>query len=603
MLVDSKLYLDECCEALSKVDRFSCDTETTGFSVENDRLIGISFATGVKKKEAWWFAFDDVGFIPTMKVLYQFLNDPKKQSIWHNAKFDLKFLKRNGYEVENQIHDTMLLAYLDNENRVKAKGKLALKGQLGLAMQLFKKNLPTYKDSALANNTLFPIKTADDYATDDVIYCFKVFNKLYPIIQADPSLNKFYHELAMPIVRVLVDMELSGVLIDVDYLKEAEKKVLEKQDEFEKNMFRIAGREFLSTSNEQVSKILYGANGLGLTPGPDVPVGKKGHYSVASETFETLWDNEFVGNLLFHRGASKLLSTYIKPLRKRALQSDDGRIRGSFHQCGTVTGRFSSSGPNLQNMPRNKDAEWKYRYPLRNCFIAPEGKKLIVADYGQLELRVMAHRSQDPLMLKVYEEGGDIHKQTQDLLGIERPLAKETNFGLIYLMGAQTFQKQLKNKARLIIPLEKCKRIKTDFFNSYSGIKRYHKIIEAQVRNDRVVYTILGRPRRLAQMYKINEYEAIMMATNAVISGSAADIMLIAMRNLASAIKKKEKVNPSWNSVKILLQVHDELLLEANEDIAQDVADVMKYEMENAVTLSVPLVAEPNIGDNWGEIK
>lgn len=257
----------------------------------------------------------------------------------------------------------------------------------------------------------------------------------------------------------------------------------------------------------------------------------------------------------------------------------------------------SSSSPNMQNIPRSKGS-------MRKAFTAPEGKVIVDADYSQLELRLMAHRSQDERMLEIYNTGGDIHDMTQTMLTIEeRTVAKNINFGLIYDMSPKTFKQTLWNKNRIVKSLDECTRWSYGFFETYPGVKRYHYLIEAQLQERGYVTTLTGRRRRLDEELKLNWNRGFRQAVNATIQGSAADIINIAMRNFREALLEKRREDPRWNEVLMLLQVHDELILEAPEELGEEAAELLRVSMENVTTLSVPLIAEPAIGYSWEDAK
>jgi DNA polymerase-1 len=243
---------------------------------------------------------------------------------------------------------------------------------------------------------------------------------------------------------------------------------------------------------------------------------------------------------------------------------------------------------------------------MRKAFIAPPGKKLVVSDFSQLELRIMAHRSQDKAMLEIYKGGGDIHQNTQDALGLgkkDRTVAKAANFGLIYGLSAQGLKDNLWNQARLAKTLEECQQWRYDFFKAYPGIQIYHEKIERFMKKHGYTLTLAGRRRRVKEDMERDYGYAYRMALNCTIQGSAADIVLIAMRNYFNSVQKMRESDRRWDEVKMLLQVHDEIIVETPEEIAEDAAALLQKDMEGAVTLRVPLIAEPGIATAWADAK
>lgn len=589
----AKNDLRDAMTALMDADLFSIDLETTGLDPRRDRILGIAVA--VSDKKAWYFdvaSGDGMSLADLLSALKPIMVDVDKVAVLHNAKFDLKFLQMAGASLHCKIADTMVLAWMIDENRSHS-GRLTLKGEGGLVHELFGVVLATWKESAF-NLPLFG-KDESEYACDDVIYTLKVWKVLYKKLLRI-GLEKCFWDLEMPMVRVLADMELAGMCVSVDVLWSLQSRFQEKCDELETKIRDVVGRDIKVNSPDQMSAYLFGE--LGLKPKRWMKRGKKGLFSTGVGVLADYRnDFEVVALLLEYRENKKLLSTYVKPFIKKTLDDSDGRIYTSFSQTGTVTGRLSSSNPNLQNLPRKKDT-------IKKAFVPQPGCVLISSDYSQLELRIMAHQSQDPTMLEIYRTGGDIHQMTQDMLGIDnRVVAKGINFGLIYLMQPPTFKKNLWVKEGIRKSIEDCTKWKVGFFQTYVGVLRYQNRILGQLQDRGWVSSLTGRRRRLKGMLKKDFGSAHRMAVNFTIQGSAADIISIAMRNLDRELALKVMGDSRWFDVRVLMQVHDELVLECPIGLEEECMALVKGVMEGAVELRIPLLAEPNCGFSWEDAK
>jgi DNA polymerase-1 len=592
--------LDVCVRKLSAADKFAFDLETTGLSPREDRIKGFALAT---ESTQWYFPTVGAKSVPITLVkekLKPILIDTGKLCIGHNLKFDLQFCRVNGIEVNCLLGDSMILAYMLDENR-SGTGRLKLKGKGGLVDELFDVELEEWSESALAGS-LFG-KPEDEYAFDDVKWTMNCWNKLVKSLNRAPAAKKFFWEAAMPLVEVLADMELSGMAVDIEYLSYYGKSLQKAADEVEKQAAELIGRPINIGSTEALSRYLFAdPDGPKLVPKFGMEKGKKGLFSTNESTL-TKYSHEcpLCDVILRWREHQKLLSTYVNPFIAMASKTDAKRIYCNLNQTGTVTFRLSSSSPNLQNIPRsvkeNKDN-------IKRAFISPPGKSLIVADYGQLELRLMAHQSQDPTMLECYRTGVDIHDMTQKALGLkERTVAKNCNFGLIYGLSADGLKRTLWDKARLDKSIDECRQWRYGFFNTYPKIPLYHKKIENILQSKGYVTTITGRKRHLQELAKADFEQALRMAINFTIQGSAADLMIIAMRNIYREIKCRALKDPRWREVLMLVQVHDELVFESPIELAEETRTMVKDKLESVVKLSIPLQADPKIGKNWEEAK
>ena len=591
-------YIESCTE-------FAFDTETDGLSWDR-RWIGFSFSVYKDGAYTGWYIplahekGDDLfSLMPTNagrsdadKIIYHIFK--KGNTVWiHNAKFDLKVLRNEGYDIESiecGILDTIGVSWLLEPERPGGHG---LKN---LVPSILDKQMGSFDQFKLyAKNSYAPIGTMGKYAIDDAVLLLELAHRLYPCL-SEP-LKKVFHELEMPLVRIMEEVEHYGFKLDVDTLKELGIALKEKVDDIEGDFKKMFGDGALISSTQWLSNNL-----VGNIWGTRGELSKNGKHSTDANALEAWASGEVIGTshvgrkvakrVLEYRKASKLYSTYCKKLVDTA--DSKGRIHGSFNQWGTGTGRFSSSKPNLQNIPSGRSKEGDL---IRRAFIAEEGYKLIVADYSQVELRVTAHLSGDPIMTKIYQENGDIHQMTADACKCARYDAKAINFGLIYKMGAKTLSGQIdKTPAEAQDYIDK-------YFENYRGVAAFQDKLVAECRKRGYTWTITGRRRPLRNIDSTNfglkngdERKAI----NTQVQGSAADIIKIGMRNFYKTLRSQ---GYSSEDFRIVGQVHDEVVVEVKEHLADLVCKTLQYEMENAVKLDVPLIAEPSIGDSWGEAK
>ncbi len=572
--------------------RFAVDLETTSTEPTRADLVGISLCAEEGKA-----AYIPVGHtcgpqLPkaeVLELLRPLLEDASYEKIGQNIKYDIIVLRNEGVSLKGICCDTMLASYvLDPSRRGHGLDDLA---QTCLEHRTIpiKELIGVGKSQILFSDV--DIAKAYTYACEDAEVTFRLANILHPRLISD-GLGDLFDKLELPLIPVLVDMESAGVLVDTDYLQELSKEFGEILSNVEAEVHGGAGEAFNINSPKQLSEILF--NKLGLKPTRKTKTGS----STALDVLEELaLVHELPRKILEYRSIHKLKTTYADALI--ALKNPrTGRIHTSFNQAVTATGRLSSSDPNLQNIPI-RTAEGR---KIRRAFIPAEGHLFVAADYSQIELRVMAHVSGDERLKHAFSAGQDVHMDTavsifdlppEMVTSDMRRKAKAINFGIIYGMGA------FKLGGQIGVDLKTAKRYLEDYYRMYSGVKAYMDEIPRRAAETGHVTSILGRKRLLPEINSTNkvvQQAARRVAINTTIQGSAADLMKLAM------IKAHEVLGASGLNAKLLLQVHDELLLEAPEDEAEETARLLTDAMESAYELSVPLVAEAHIGKNWDEV-
>ena len=627
LIVRTETELAEMLSQLEKADTYCLDTETLDRGLFDLSLVGLSLSFDGKR--GFYIPTghaEESAQLPAELVLEKMkpiLERPGKMCLMHNAKYDLKVLKVLGgiefpqdaelfcsKEKKSPIYDTMVAAWLlDTENEIglKALSKRYLKHTMVELSDIAKKEKHPVTGDDVYRPDLVPIDELAKYAIDDAVRPFQL-KQIFDQGLEKWGLEKVFYELEMPYVFVLTDMELAGVLINREKLKEFYEEAPDKLKALEQRIFacRPGGEEFNIGSQPQLNQVLF--KELGIKPLGEK--GKSGHYSTKEEYME-VWANkhEICKLILDYRKLDKLIGTYLTGLSKRI--DPDGRIRSDFKRF-ISTGRLSSSRPNLQNIPRPEND----LFGLRSLFIAPEGKTLIVADYSQIELRILAHFSRDPKLMEAYMKGEDIHAATAKALfdlpepvsevkekhGELRSIAKNYNFAMVYEAGVK------KLAAMTGTTESRAKQLREKYFDRFPGIERYQQWMHHRAERDGYVKTLVGRYRHLSaaqlpgKTKKENalKHGAFRQASNTPIQGSAADVISIAMRNINRRLKDE---GYSRDEAQIVLQVHDELILEVVEEAAQEVAKLVASEMENAVKLRVPIVADVGIAPIWSEAK
>lgn len=408
----------------------------------------------------------------------------------------------------------------------------------------------------------------------------------------EDNMNELYERIELPLTKVLADMELRGVLIDTDYLAELSKILEASLSQIEREIYNLAGEVFNINSPKQLAYILFEKLKL-----PPVKKTKTGYSTDAEVLTQLSGENEICAKLLEYRELTKLKNTYVDALPK-LINPYTGRLHTTFSQTGTATGRLASSEPNLQNIPVRSEIGRE----IRRAFIAPKGYKLISADYSQIELRILAHLSGDPVLIDAFSRGEDIHTQTavkifnvspEEVTPNMRRLAKTINFGIIYGMSDYGLSKELGIHKR------EAKEYIESYFNTYKVVKEFLENLKEEAREKGYVTTIFNRRRYIPQIKSSNKTERELgerLAINTPIQGSAADLIKLAMVKLHSVLKERNL------SAYIILQIHDELLIETEESIAEEVAKIVKDTMENIYPMRIPITVDVKIGDNWCEI-
>ena len=592
------------------------DTETNALDVMSAKLVGISF--GLASGEACYIPLthkeevseqagqgdlfvestatlgyelvkNQLDLTACLAQLKPILEDEQIKKIGQNIKYDLTVFANHGIEVQGVAFDTMLESYTQNSTGRHNMDDLAERylGHKTIAFEEIAgkgKNQLTFDKIAL--------DVASEYAAEDADVTMKLHQTLFPELEKTQTLLKLFNEIEMPLVRVLSHIERNGVLIDPQKLLAQSQEIEQRLAEVEAEVHQAAGQEFNLASTKQLQEILF--EKLGLPVKKKTP---KGAPSTNEEVLEELaQEGHIVPKLLIeHRGLSKLKSTYTDKL-PQMINPKTGRVHTSYHQAVTATGRLSSSDPNLQNIPiRNEEGR-----RIRQAFIAREGYKIVAADYSQIELRIMAHLAHDEGMLKAFAEGKDIHRSTAaEIFGVsleevtneQRRNAKAINFGLIYGMSEFGLSNQLG------ISRQEARSYMDAYFNRYPNVLQFMTDIKTKAAEQGYVETLLGRRLYLPEIKSSNGMRrkaAERVAINAPMQGTAADIIKVAMIGIDKMIFGDE-------NIKMIMQVHDELVFEVKAEMVEHYSQLIKAEMEKAITLHVPLIADVGVGDNWDE--
>ncbi len=596
-IVDTDVKLADLVKSLNKAKVISFDTETTSTEEMKADIVGISVA--VEEGEGYYIPVGHSAGknLPLKKVLSALeapMTNPKIGKIAHNAKYDYIVLAKFGLTVTPLTFDTMLAEFiLDPSSRHLGLKNLAFV-KLGEEMTHIEELIGKGKKQISMADVA--IESVAPYAAADAEIPLRLMALQVDELKRVHGVN-LLEEIDLPLTPVLADMEMEGILLDLPFLNQMSDEMTKRLAEIEKQIFDSVGKTFNVNSTQQLSDVLFKT--LSLEP-PDR--GKKtasGHYSTSAGVLEFLSGKHPVVDLVLeHRELSKLKSTYLDALPPAV--DANGRVHTSYSQIGAVTGRLSSNNPNLQNIPIRTETGRK----VRNGFIADKGNLLLAVDYSQIELRIVAHMAQDEAMLAAFRADEDIHATTAGAIyGVDskavtkemRRHAKAINFGLIYGMSAFGLTRSTE------LTLAEAETFVKTYFEKFPGVKKYLDGIKKQAASQGYVETLLGRRRYFPalqskqniQIKNREEREAI----NAPIQGTAADIMKIAMLKIPPALEKA-KLN-----AKMLLQVHDEIVLECPKDELEKTAKVVKETMANAYKLSIPLSTEARYGKNWGEMK
>ena len=589
-LVEEEKEVLELISTLSNQESCCFDTETTGLDPIVSELVGMSFA--FKEGEAYYIPVP-ADFDEAKKLIDKFrpfFENEKILKIGQNIKYDIIVLKKYDIHVRGKLFDTMIAHYLINPE---------LRHNMDYMAETYLKYRTIHIDELIGakgknqlNMRSLRPNQISDYACEDADVTLKLKSILEKAIEKQ-DLSKLFYEIELPLIYVLADMEFIGVRLDTVALGEYSKTLTIELQNIESEIYKLGETEFNINSAKQVGEVLF--DKLKIVDKPKKT--KTGQYVTSEETLESIKDTHpIVNKILEYRGLKKLLSTYIDAL-PLLVDPKDGKIHTSFNQTVTATGRLSSTNPNLQNIPI-RDAQGR---EIRKSFIADEGCLFFSADYSQIELRIMAHLSQDPSMVEAFNSGEDIHAATAakiyklkigEVTNDMRRKAKTANFGIIY--GISVFGLA----ERLTIPRGEAKELIDGYFETYPKVKEYMDKCITDAREKTYVETVFGRKRYLPDINSRNATVrgyAERNAINAPIQGSAADIIKVAMNNI---FKRFEKENIKS---KMILQVHDELNFNVLENELDKVQKIVIEEMENAYKLAVPLRADCGKGKNWLE--
>ena len=594
--IRTKNELDELIEVMKKAPYISFDTETTSLDYMNAELVGVSIA--LKPNEAFYIPINhnyegvekqlEEHFV--LEALKPFLESDEIPKIGHNLKYDRHILQNLGIDLKGKLLDTMLFSYVNNSTITRHNLDAVSKRYLNI-------NPTSYEDVAGKGAKQIPfsevsIEVASEYASEDADISLKLYEHIEPLVQKETKLAKLYSEIEGPLIYTLGDIERNGVLIDSEKLNEQSKELEAKILKLEQKVQKSAGEDFNLGSPKQLQEILYEKLGL-----PVIKKTPKGQPSTAESVLQELsMDFPIVQDILSYRAISKLKSTYTDKLPKM-VNSNTGRVHTSYHQAVTATGRLSSSDPNLQNIPIRSEEGRR----IREAFIAPDGYKILAADYSQIELRIMAHLSRDQGLMDAFAKGQDIHQATaaeifstniDEVTANQRRSAKAINFGLIYGMSAFGLSKQLQ------ITRAEAQNYIEQYFDRYPQVKHYMDETKQSAKKMGYVETVFGRRLYLADIessnYQRRQY-AERSAINAPMQGTAADLIKMAM------ILLHQKIREESFEAKIIMQVHDELVIEVNENQSDELSEITTSVMSEISKLDVDLKVDADIGNNWDE--
>lgn len=588
--------LSRWATVLRTADIISFDTETTSLDYMQATLVGFSFA--ITPNEACYVpiahdytdAPQQLSFEEAFSVMRPILEDEKIKKVGHNLKYDYEVLKNAGIILRGIAADSMLESYIYNS--VASRHAMDT-----LALKYLHYHTIKYEDVAGKGTKQIPfsqvtLERATEYAAEDAAIALELHYYFSPHLQG--KLAQVFVDIELPLITILAEMELCGICVDRKLLQQQSHELEKRLKELEEHTYQLAGAIFNVNSPTQLQEILFEKLGL-----PILKRTPKGQPSTAEEVLSELaLDYPLPKCIMEYRQLNKLKTTYTDQLPKQINVTTD-RIHSSFHQALTATGRLSSSDPNLQNIPVRTEAGKK----IRHAFVAPQNCKLIAADYSQVELRIMAHLSNDVGLQHAFHHGLDIHQATaaeifhvplESVTPLQRRSAKAINFGLIYGMSSFGLAKQLG------IERGAAQNYIARYFERYPGVKKYMDDTRALAHQQGYVETLFGRRLYLPLINatnKVVQQTAERMAINAPMQGTAADIIKLAMIQVSAWLKEHAP------ATKMILQVHDELIFETPQEHAVMIAESLRKVMQNAATLSVPLIVDVGIGNNWGEAR
>ncbi len=594
-LVTTPAQLDAWLARLEKAELIAFDTETTSLDALQAGIVGASFAVETGHACYIPLAHDYPGApaqldrAATLAVLKPILEDPARPKLGQHAKYDMNVLSQYGIVVQGLKHDTMLESYVWNATATRHDMDSLAKQYLGY--DTVKYEQVAGKGAKQVSFSQVDLDTACRYAAEDADVTLRLHHALWPKLQSEPALRKVYEAIEIPLVPVLARMEQRGVLIDAHVLRLQSQQLGKRMHELQQQAYAEAGREFNLDSPKQLQAILF--DELGLAAKVKTPTGQP---STNEEALEAIADEHALPRLILdYRGLAKLRSTYTDKLASM-INPRTGRVHTSYHQGGAATGRISSSDPNLQNIPVRTEEGRR----IRQAFIAPDGWRVMAADYSQIELRIMAHLSGDEGLLKAFREGGDVHRATaaevfgiapEEVTGNQRRAAKAINFGLMYGMSAFGLAKQLG------VDRGEAGDYMARYFARYPGVQAFMEATRKQAHHDGYVQTIFGRRLYLENLTSRNQglrQGAERAAVNAPMQGSAADIIKRAMITVDGWLAGRD-------DARMLMQVHDELVFEVRADAVDAVRAGVVERMSAAAALKVPLLVDVGVGANWDE--
>ncbi|MGO1232585.1 MAG: DNA polymerase I [Marinobacter sp.] len=596
-VITDQTEFDQWLERLKNAALFAFDTETTSLRYMDAEVVGVSFA--IEPGEAAYVplahdymgAPDQLDRDTVLAQLKPLLESPKHKKVGQNLKYDKNVLANHGINLEGIAEDTMLESYVYNS--VGTRHDMDSLARAYLDEQTITYESIAGKGAKQLTFNQIDLEKAGPYAAEDADITLRLHHALSPKLIETGKLESVYRDIDLPLVPVLSRMEQRGTLISASTLRQHSQELAERMAELEKEAHEVAGEAFNLGSPKQLQVILYEKFGLRV-----IKKTPKGAPSTAEPVLQELaHEHELPRLIVQHRSLSKLKSTYTDTLPE-LIHHRTGRVHTSYHQAVTATGRLSSSEPNLQNIPIRTEEGRR----IRQAFIAPEGYKLLAADYSQIELRIMAHLSGDKGLMKAFEHGEDIHKATasevfgvslEEVSGDQRRSAKAINFGLIYGMSAFGLGRQLE------VDRKTAQNYIDRYFERYPGVLKYMDNIRKQAHEDGYVETLFGRRLYLPEINARNkqmQQAAERTAINAPMQGTAADIIKRAMIDVDNWLHTEHA-----DDACMTMQVHDELIIEVREDALEKVKKGLVQRMSAAASLDVPLLVEAGVGDNWDQ--
>lgn len=586
-LIDTPAKLDKLVNKLAKVKELAIDTETDNLNAIDANVIGVSLAA--KSGEAYYVPAD---IYKKSKDFVSLIENSKLNKIGHNIKYDLLSLQNGDINLRGIWFDTMIASYLLNAGTRQHSLDAASFTELGYRMQPIEDLIGKGKNQL--NMKDVPVEKVSWYAAEDADITWRLKEIFEPELKKE-KLDKIFFDIEMPLIEVLACVERHGVKIDVKFLNKLSEEAAKKLEKLEKDIYKLAGEEFNIGSPKQLQDILFVK--LGLTSGKRI---KTGMSTAAGELERLVGEHPIIEKILSYRELAKLQSTYLQALPE-SVNKRTGRVHTSYNQTIAATGRLSSIDPNLQNIPirgSGMGAE------IRKAFVADKGYKLVSIDYSQMELRIVAHLSGDENMMRVFNEGEDIHTNTAsavfDVLPGEvtdemRRDAKTINFGILYGLSSFGLASRIGAVSRT-----DAKEFIDKYFEEYPDVKAYVEDVKAEVNKKAYVTNQLGRIRKFPEIRSSQFFiraAAERAAINFPIQSLQADVLKIAMINIHKEIGGLD------DEIKMLMQVHDELVFEVRADKVEHWVGKIKPLMTGAIQLSVPVTAEAKVGDNWGEMK